>query len=181
MLFRPTFCAHCGERIERTEWRLWTSRRFCVVCESEYKGQDLIPRAVVGLGILIGIFGVGSYIKSGPPSDHRIARDPQRFVSKPEPPPIGTVIRQEAPPAPIVANTLPAQGQVIPSPTVPPVPVYAPPPQYVPRVEQPEPAHYCGAETKKGTPCARRVKGGGRCWQHVGMPAMAVAAPIKTK
>ncbi|MEC5395654.1 DUF3157 family protein [Bergeyella sp. RCAD1439] len=25
---------------------------------------------------------------------------------------------------------------------------------------------YCGAPTKKGGPCSRRVAGGGRCWQH---------------
>ncbi|ASZ12413.1 hypothetical protein CK934_16325 [Chitinophaga sp. MD30] len=25
---------------------------------------------------------------------------------------------------------------------------------------------YCGALTKKGTPCRRKVRGGGRCWQH---------------
>ncbi|WP_208810027.1 DUF3157 family protein [Riemerella anatipestifer] len=25
---------------------------------------------------------------------------------------------------------------------------------------------YCGAPTKKGGPCSRRVSGGGRCWQH---------------
>lgn len=24
----------------------------------------------------------------------------------------------------------------------------------------------CGARTKKGTPCKRKVVGGGRCWQH---------------
>jgi hypothetical protein len=30
----------------------------------------------------------------------------------------------------------------------------------------------CGARTKKGTPCQRRVRGTGRCWQHLGMPAM---------
>jgi hypothetical protein len=30
----------------------------------------------------------------------------------------------------------------------------------------------CGARTKKGTPCSRRVRGTGRCWQHRGMPAM---------
>lgn len=26
----------------------------------------------------------------------------------------------------------------------------------------------CGARTKKGTSCQRRVSGGGRCWQHGG-------------
>ncbi|PYS51537.1 MAG: hypothetical protein DMF68_03955 [Acidobacteria bacterium] len=30
----------------------------------------------------------------------------------------------------------------------------------------------CGARTQKGTPCQRRVRGTGRCWQHRGMPAM---------
>ena len=30
----------------------------------------------------------------------------------------------------------------------------------------------CGARTKKGTPCQRRVRGTGRCWQHLGRPAM---------
>jgi hypothetical protein len=28
------------------------------------------------------------------------------------------------------------------------------------------PATLCGAITKKGTPCRRRVRGGGRCYQH---------------
>lgn len=30
----------------------------------------------------------------------------------------------------------------------------------------------CGARTKKGTPCSRRVHGPVRCWQHKGMSAM---------
>jgi len=32
--------------------------------------------------------------------------------------------------------------------------------------------YVCGARTKKGTPCSRRVHGPVRCWQHKGMPAM---------
>jgi len=35
-----------------------------------------------------------------------------------------------------------------------------------------EPIYICGARTKKGTPCSRRVHGPVRCWQHKGMPAM---------
>lgn len=27
-------------------------------------------------------------------------------------------------------------------------------------------SQYCGAPTKDGTPCKRKVKGGGYCWQH---------------
>ena|SRR6185436_19670063 len=32
--------------------------------------------------------------------------------------------------------------------------------------------YICGARTKKGTPCSRRVHGPVRCWQHKGLPSM---------
>jgi len=36
-----------------------------------------------------------------------------------------------------------------------------------------EAVYICGARTKKGTPCRRRVHAAGeRCYQHKGMPAM---------
>jgi len=45
-----------------------------------------------------------------------------------------------------------------------------------------EPVYYCGAATKKGTPCSRRVKRPGeRCWQHTGMPSMAVISSTSQK
>jgi hypothetical protein len=36
----------------------------------------------------------------------------------------------------------------------------------------PEAVSICGARTKKGAPCSRRVRGTGRCFQHLGQPAM---------
>jgi len=36
----------------------------------------------------------------------------------------------------------------------------------------------CGARTKKGTPCSRRVHGPVRCWQHKGAPAMLPAEKL---
>ena len=35
-----------------------------------------------------------------------------------------------------------------------------------------EQTYTCGARTKKGTPCSRRVHGPVRCWQHKGAKAM---------
>ena len=35
-----------------------------------------------------------------------------------------------------------------------------------------EETYICGARTKKGTPCSRRVRGPVRCWQHKGAQAM---------
>lgn len=37
----------------------------------------------------------------------------------------------------------------------------------------PKPAHYCGAKTKSGEPCRRRVKNeGDRCFMHLGQPSV---------
>jgi hypothetical protein len=44
-----------------------------------------------------------------------------------------------------------------------------PSPQPSPAAEQ---IYNCGARTKKGKPCSRRVHGPVRCWQHKGLPAM---------
>jgi hypothetical protein len=44
-----------------------------------------------------------------------------------------------------------------------------------------ETVYVCGARTKKGTPCSRRVHHPGRCWQHKGMPAMLSAEKLVVK
>jgi hypothetical protein len=41
--------------------------------------------------------------------------------------------------------------------------------------------YLCGARTKKGSPCSRRVHGPVRCWQHKGMPAMLPADKLIVK
>ncbi|HEV2835353.1 MAG TPA: hypothetical protein VGW58_08555 [Pyrinomonadaceae bacterium] len=50
---------------------------------------------------------------------------------------------------------------------------------------QPSPAldeiYTCGARTKKGTPCSRRVHGPVRCWQHKGAPAMLPLGKLRIK
>jgi hypothetical protein len=44
-----------------------------------------------------------------------------------------------------------------------------------------EEVYTCGARTKKGTPCSRRVHGPVRCWQHKGMPAMLPQEKLRIK
>lgn len=41
--------------------------------------------------------------------------------------------------------------------------------------------YICGARTKKGTPCSRRVHGLVRCWQHKGMHAMLPPEKLRVK
>jgi hypothetical protein len=48
----------------------------------------------------------------------------------------------------------------------------------LPSPDSAETVSICGAMTKKGTPCQRRVHGTGRCWQHQGMPA---AIPLEAR
>lgn len=47
--------------------------------------------------------------------------------------------------------------------------------QTSPSLEQ---VYICGARTKKGTPCSRRVHGSVRCWQHKGAKAMLPAEKL---
>lgn len=166
MLYRPKFCSNCGEKIERAEWNILTSRRFCDVCTIENKGHEWFSRAAVGLGLVAGIFGLGSFFVGTRPSDQLV---PVRLAQTAEP-------RQ---------NVIDPGSRV-----------QAAPAQTVPDIagltaerttkEQPrpnksasdEPVYFCGALTKKGKPCSRRVKQKGRCWQHTGQPSVEPAPQL---
>ena len=173
MLFRPKYCANCGEKIERADWGIFTSRRFCPVCESEYKGQDLIPRAIVVFGLLIGIFGFGSYLKSGTaPANSLAARQPSKLVEQKPP---------DNPP-PLKIDAAAAQSPTVQTAMTMPQTLAAQPASNGASKLKPdtnEVVYYCGAETKKGTPCTRRVKGNTRCFQHKGMPAMLSVGKLR--
>ncbi len=167
MFFRPKFCANCGEKIERVDWRLLTSRRFCQVCESEFKGQDLIPRAIVGIGVIAGVFGFGSYLKSGSATENRVAKS--------QPPVVAASATTTT--TSVLSNTTEAANSASQPKTAAALPLVAQPPKAKPETHESQ--YFCGAETKKGTPCSRRVKGSVRCFQHAGMPAMLPAEKLK--
>ncbi|HTK37769.1 MAG TPA: hypothetical protein VL325_04690 [Pyrinomonadaceae bacterium] len=171
MLYRPNFCCGCGERIERIDWKLWTSRRFCDLCATDHTLGEFIPKAIVGIGILIGIFGIGSFLQSRPAADNTVAKK-SLFEQPVKPPPSGNVNKQ--------ATNI-ATGQSQPgSPSAVIADTNLNTTQNMQRAEGPgrastEAVYYCGAPTKKGTACSRRVKTPNtRCWQHTGMPAMKV-------
>ena len=50
-----------------------------------------------------------------------------------------------------------------------------------PAVTTTEETYICGARTKKGTPCSRRVRGPVRCWQHKGAKAMLPVEKLVVK
>lgn len=167
-LFRPSFCAHCGEKIERSDWGILTSRRFCDVCATENIGHEMFPRIVVGMGVLAGIFGFGSYLKSGSGDEMRALRQPRPVIDQSAPGRQLTAANAVKPPAGNLAMPAnQATGQMLSA-----AKPASKPPLVKPQVAVDEPIYYCGAATKKGTPCSRRVKGNSRCFQHTGLPSM---------
>ncbi len=78
---------------------------------------------------------------------------------------IGRTTRRAEPPLIIQRNSIPASDT-----TNRPDPRTSP--NNVAATVEAEDVYTCGARTKKGTPCSRRVHGPVRCWQHKGMPAM---------
>jgi hypothetical protein len=157
-MYRPNFCSDCGSRIERARWRLWTSRRFCRDCAPRFRRAQFLLPIIAGTALFcIGLaFG-------------RVAR--------PAPPPL-IVERGQLP----EVNLVPVKGveQIAGSETETNTssapksePTYGPDGTATERPTDPaEIVSLCGARTQKGTPCQRRVRGTGRCWQHKGMPAI---------
>lgn len=164
MLYKPKYCADCGERVERTDWKPWSSRRFCKVCEADNRIHDLIPRAVLLIGAAAGIFGLGVYmqkpekplsitrsvIAKNAPQTEPEASTPRTLISTPQP--AKEPVKEESP-----ASSTPVSKEVAPEQDV--------------QNTGLEGVSYCGARTKKGTPCKRLVKGTGKCWQHEIKPA----------
>lgn len=166
VLYKPRFCCNCGEKIERVDWNLLTSRRFCDVCAAENRFFDYGPRIAVAGGILAAVFGLGSVFGSRTavlPTENSARQAVSPGQGSPAQSNSKTAEMPAAAPQSSSGNGAPAgiqpptqQAQMQLSPTMPASP---------PKTD--ESAYFCGALTKKGTPCSRRVKRKGeRCWQH---------------
>jgi hypothetical protein len=148
-MYRPNFCSECGVKILRLRWHAWTSRRFCDVCSKRFLKQRLLTPlawaiALLSIGVITG--------RSG----------------RPAPPPL---IIERSPNSPLYKQNNGATN------TSPDIPTNAEStnsdaPQNSQATTAEESVYICGARTKKGTPCARRVHSAVRCWQHKGSPAM---------
>jgi hypothetical protein len=168
MLYKPKYCCHCGEEIERIEWFPWTSRRFCETCATENKIYDWFPVSIVVFGILLSIFGLGTYLKSGEKQLPAAVKQKTTDISKSSQNPANQKIVSQ-----VTANAQPLLQQPAVNNQIKPL-SQIPKTQTIQTENAPkEAAYFCGAQTKKGTPCSRRVKNGGRCWQHREQPAIS--------
>jgi hypothetical protein len=145
-MYQPNFCSECGAKVLRLRWHVWTSRKFCSKCARRFRKA----RFGSALFAMLGLFGAG-YVAG--------------LVRRPDPPPLIIERRSDSP----LTDTATASSTLRPATsgagTNPDSAINSP-------ASVEEVAYLCGARTKKGTPCSRRVHGPVRCWQHKGMPAM---------
>src|SRR3954452_24939444 len=137
-MYRPKFCAECGEKIVRTRWYPWTSRRFCRYCVSGPASGQLL-RAV---GAVVVLAGLGVWI------GHSIRKPP---------PPLVMYTRQAAQPGPSPGLVVPISQKAPASPSL-----------SLESAKSHDVVYICGARTKSGKACTRRERSGERCWQHKG-------------
>jgi hypothetical protein len=163
-MYKPNFCAECGERVERARWRPWTSRRFCALCEPRFRRRRIATPLVTGCALVVAGFAAGRLARPEPPP---LVVSYAPGASAPTPLPTATA-----------ANDAPRKSDSASDAA----PRYGPDGTSGERPTDPEEVvSVCGARTKKGTPCSRRVRGTGRCWQHRGRPAMLPPAKLVVK
>jgi hypothetical protein len=143
-MYKPNFCAECGTKVVRLRWRLWTSRKFCNGCARKFRKARITGPLLAGLALIVSGYVAGR-------------------SRRPPPPPLTIVRRADSPLSDLPASALKPTGSQS--------GLGLPPGQQAPPTVE-EDVYLCGARTKKGTPCSRRVQAPRRCWQHKGMPAM---------
>jgi hypothetical protein len=138
------FCRNCGARLVRRSWRLWSRGALCDDC-ARRPGVNTRSRIIIVIGLLAAAaFAFGRYLRPSPPP---------LIIQRAANSPLSD--------APLDLNSLAKRG---PGPSASNEP---------PTSAADEATYICGARTKKGTPCRRRVHvAGERCYQHKGRTAM---------
>jgi hypothetical protein len=149
---KANFCAECGERLSQKGWRARFRSRLCANC-ARRMGSFATFRGLAGLLLTAAAaYGFGRYLRPAPPP-----LIIQRLASSP------------LPDGPIDFNPANAAG---------PKPASASPSE----TAADDQVYICGARTKKGAPCRRRVHvAGERCFQHKGMAAMVALDKLVIK
>jgi len=162
-MYRPNFCAECGERLASRDWyariKLCGRASWCDACARRLGrvgfARVVRPTAVISI-IAISAFAFGRYLRPAPPP---------LIISRAANSPLSDL--------PVNFNdsartTNRKQGDAT--------------NQDVAGVEPEDAGYICGARTKKGTPCRRRVHAAGeRCFQHKGMPAILPLDKLEVK
>lgn len=183
MLYASKYCNNCGEKLVQEQgFNLLRSKLYCALCQTEYQLQEWIPKIGVFLLSIFGLWGIGTVFFARSPKSPNIAvrqqensaiaaqarqNSDQNAVVSNDKAKLNALKSANTESAPVVSNS--AVSQALPS-------VNASQ-QKTLTVESD--AYYCGAATKKGTPCTRKVKGPVRCWQHAGQSSVLKQNELK--
>jgi hypothetical protein len=152
---RANFCSECGSRLAPKGWRARFGGRLCERC-SRRLGNPWRRSFLFVSMIAVAAFAFGRYLRPSPPPliIQRVANSPLSDLPVNSDASRNATKRKQDNSTEAVAAAHPADDVV----------------------------YICGARTKKGTPCHRRVHfAGERCFQHKGMPAMAPLEKLGVK
>jgi len=141
------FCVECGERLARKGWRARLGSGLCNHCAQKL-GRFASLRSLLVIALIVAAaFVIGRQMRPSPPPliIQRAGNSPLSDAP---------VEFEQAPRLAKAANTsTQVANQSVSS--------------------SDDLVYICGARTKKGTPCHRRVHAAGeRCFQHKGMPSL---------
>lgn len=156
VLHRSNFCPQCGVQITRTSWRVWR-RCFCEPCGATYGRRSLTQLAVAGLVVLAIGFAAGRCLRP-PEPPLVIERSANSRISD-----LPANLDERRSRRSITAESDSSSANRV-------------------AAGADDAIYICGARTKKGMPCRRRVHfAGERCYQHKGRPAMVPLEKLVAK
>lgn len=148
------FCTNCGARLARKGWRAFLRGPICDDCALRIRPSVTTKKFIVIAIVAVGAFAFGRYLRPKPPPliIERAANSPLSDLP----------VNFDA-----IAKRADGKSNQI---------------SDAPNASADDIVYICGARTKKGTPCRRRVHTlGERCYQHKGMPAMVPLEKLTIK
>ena len=159
------YCSECGAHLKRKGWRAWLRRNICEDC-AQRLGKTGFARPLIVIAIItIAAFGVGRYLRPAPPPlvIERAANSPLSDL----PMNLNDLAKSGSRNTNSRGETVTASADSSPRSAT---------------NSADDVVYLCGARTKKGTPCHRRVHfAGERCFQHKGMPAILPLEKLTVK
>lgn len=156
-MHRPNFCVECGERLALQGWRARLRSRFCHTCARRLGNSGFARSLAVLAVIVLSAFALGRWLRPAPPPliIQRTANSPLSDL----PVNLDGAAKLSRGEKENAASQQSANSGSI-----------------------DDVVYLCGARTRKGTPCRRRVHfAGERCYQHKGMPAMVPLEKLTVK
>jgi len=154
-MYRPNFCVECGERLARRGWRALIGSRFCSDCNRRLGGNVHAKMLATVSLLVVSAFAMGRYLRP---------QAPPLIIQRASNSPLSDYpLNLKASNRPAGDSTKQNLDPLNPS-------------------AADDQAYICGARTKKGTPCHRRVHAAGdRCFQHKGMPSILPLEKLEVK